>query len=100
MPTRNISLTREQDAFIDQVVEAGEYQNASEAMRDALRALQQRRQEDELRLSALRAQIAVGARELAAGDSVVVESGELKAFLRGLTRPASRRRRRPSRPSR
>jgi antitoxin ParD1/3/4 len=45
MPTRNISLTPEQDAFVGEVVEAGEYQNASEAIRDALRALQQRRRE-------------------------------------------------------
>lgn len=63
MPTRNISLTDEQDAFVEQVVEAGEYQNASEAIRDALRALQQRRREDALRLEALR-----GARHLGAGS--------------------------------
>jgi putative addiction module CopG family antidote len=39
MPTRNISLTAEQDAFVENVVRAGEYQNASEAVRDALRVL-------------------------------------------------------------
>jgi Arc/MetJ-type ribon-helix-helix transcriptional regulator len=33
MPTRNISLTDEQDAFVEKVVKAGEYQNASEAVR-------------------------------------------------------------------
>ena len=43
MPTRNISLTAEQDAFVEKLVKAGEYQNASEALRDALRALEQRR---------------------------------------------------------
>jgi putative addiction module CopG family antidote len=48
MPTRNISLTPEQDAFIEEAVKSGEYQNASEAVRDALRALQQRRREDAL----------------------------------------------------
>lgn len=30
MPTRNINLTPEQNAFIDEVIEAGDYQNASE----------------------------------------------------------------------
>ena len=40
MPTRNISLSAEQNAFIDEVLEAGDYRNASEAMRDAIRALQ------------------------------------------------------------
>ena len=39
MPTRNISLTTEQDAFVAKLVDSGEYQNASEALRDALRAL-------------------------------------------------------------
>ena len=57
MPTRNISLTPEQDAFVESVVRAGEYQNASEAVRDALRALQQRRREDALKLKVLRQQI-------------------------------------------
>jgi hypothetical protein len=28
MPTRNISLTAEQDAFVEKLVTAGEYQNA------------------------------------------------------------------------
>ncbi|MBM3515032.1 MAG: type II toxin-antitoxin system ParD family antitoxin [Alphaproteobacteria bacterium] len=53
MPTRNISLTREQDAFIARSVKSGAYQNASEAVRDALRALKQRQTEDNLKLKAL-----------------------------------------------
>jgi antitoxin ParD1/3/4 len=39
MPTRNVNLTAEQDAFVEDIVRAGKYQNASEAMRDALRGL-------------------------------------------------------------
>jgi putative addiction module CopG family antidote len=57
MPTRNISLTPDQDAFVARVVKAGVYQNASEAIRDALRVLRQRRREDALKLKALRKQI-------------------------------------------
>ena len=45
MPTRNISLTDEQDAYVAKLVQAGRYQNASEAVRDALRALAQRGRE-------------------------------------------------------
>jgi len=60
VPTRNVSLTAEQDAFVERVVKAGEYQNASEAIRDALRVLQQKRREDMLKLRALRAQIKAG----------------------------------------
>jgi antitoxin ParD1/3/4 len=50
MQTRNVSLTAEQDAFIESVVRAGEYEDASEAIRDAIRALQHRRREDLLKL--------------------------------------------------
>jgi len=84
MPTRNISLTAEQDDFVESVVRAGEYQNASEAVRDALRALQQRRREDALKLKALRAQIKAGIRALERGDFVEVEEADLDSFLEGL----------------
>ena len=91
MPTRNISLTTEQDAFVQDVVEAGEYQNASEAIRDALRVLQQRRKEDSLRLKALRAQIKVGTEALERGDFTEVDDGDLEGYLEGLTTPAAKR---------
>lgn len=92
MPTRNISLTPEQDAFVEEVVEAGEYQNASEAIRDALRALQQRRKEDNLRLKALRAQIRAGIDALDRGEFVEVEAADLEDYLGQLPAPATRAR--------
>ena len=92
MPTRNISLTAEQDAFVQEVVEAGEYQNASEAVRDALRVLQQRRREDRLRLKALRAQIRAGTDSLERGDFTEVDDADLEGFLERLTTtPATKR---------
>ncbi len=78
MPTRNISLTPEQDAFVEEVVETGEYQNASEAVRDALRVLQQRRREDALKLRALRAQLQAGVEALERGDVVELEDAALE----------------------
>lgn len=81
MPTRNISLTPEQNAFVDKVVESGEYQNASEAIRDALRALQQRRREDALKLKVLRMQIEAGVAELDRGDFIEVDAQDLEAYL-------------------
>jgi antitoxin ParD1/3/4 len=87
MPTRNISLTPEQDAFVEDVVKSGEYQNASEAIRDALRALQQRRKEDALKLKALRQQIKAGTDALDRGDFVEVDGADLEAFLNRLTVP-------------
>ena len=91
MPTRNINLTTEQDAFVDEVVKAGEYQNASEAIRDALRALQQRRREDSLKLEILRAQVKAGTDALDRGDFIEVDGTDLDGFLERLTTPAARR---------
>jgi antitoxin ParD1/3/4 len=91
MPTRNISLTDEQDAFVEKVVKSGEYQNASEAVRDALRALQQRRQEDALKLKALRVQIKAGLDALDRGEFVEIDDAELDDYLEGLTAPSDKR---------
>lgn len=85
MPTRNISLTAEQDAFVQELVEAGEYQNASEAVRDALRALQQRRKEDSLKLKVLRAQVKAGIDALDRGDFIEVDDADLEGYLERLT---------------
>jgi antitoxin ParD1/3/4 len=90
MPTRNISLTPEQDAFIDELLKAGEYRNASEAMRDAIRALQQRRAEEALKLDRLRLSIKQGVAALDRGDYTEVEDEDLDAYLDDLAAPASR----------
>jgi antitoxin ParD1/3/4 len=45
MPTRNIVLTDHQSTFVNRMVEGGQYQNASEVLRDALRRME--RDEDE-----------------------------------------------------
>jgi antitoxin ParD1/3/4 len=91
MPTRNISLTAEQDAFVQEVVEAGEYQNASEAIRDALRVLQQRRKEDTLKLKVFRAQIKAGTDALDRGDFTEVDDADLEGYLDRLRIPAAKR---------
>jgi antitoxin ParD1/3/4 len=85
MPTRNIRLTAEQDAFVERVVKSGEYQNASEAVRDALRALQQRRREDTLKLKALRISIEAGIDALKRGDLIEIDDSSLDDYLDGLT---------------
>lgn len=90
MPTRNISLTPEQDAFIDEVLDKGEYRNASEAMRDAIRALQARREMDALKLERLRLSIKAGVEALDRGAYDEVDDEHLDAYLDGLAAPASR----------
>ena len=91
MPTRNISLTAEQDAFVEKVVESGEYQNASEAIRDALRSLQQRRREDGLKLEALRAQIHAGVAALASGNFIELDEVGLDRYFAVTPRPRRKR---------
>jgi antitoxin ParD1/3/4 len=81
MPTRNISLTPEQDAFIDEMLKKGEYRNASEALRDAIRALQQRRAEEALKLEKLRLAIQQGVAALDRREYTEVEDEDLDAFL-------------------
>ena len=60
MPTRNVSLTKELDAFVSSKVEAGLYANASEVMRTALRLLEKEEREYEEKLAALRTAIDEG----------------------------------------
>jgi antitoxin ParD1/3/4 len=84
VPTRNVSLTKEQDALVEKMIKSGEYQNASEAFRDALRALQQRRKEDALKLRALRAQIDAGIVALERGEFDEINETDLKGYLEKL----------------
>ena len=93
MPTRNIGLTAEQDEFVVKAVKSGEYRNASEAVRDALRALQQRRREDTLKLKALRAQIKAGAEALKRGDYMETGDADLESNLERLKAKPSKRKR-------
>ena len=81
MPTRNVNLTDDQDAFVEMMVKTGKYQNASETVRDALRALQQRWMEDELKLTILRKQIKAGITALNRGDFTEVEDADLDSTL-------------------
>ena len=84
MPTRNINLTAEQDAFVEEVVRTGKYQDASEAVRDAVRRLQQGLQVDELKLELLRTHIKAGLDALERGAFTEVDDADLDATLDGL----------------
>lgn len=81
MPTRNVNLTPDQDAFVERMVKAGKYQNASEAIRDALRGLQQRWKEDEMKLTLLRRQIKAGVDALDQGEFTEVDDADLDSTL-------------------
>jgi len=84
MPTRNISLTDRLDRFVETSVTTGRYQNASEVVREGLRLLQQRQQEDMLKLRRLRQAIQEGKDALARGEYRDINLDELPEFLAGL----------------
>lgn len=86
MPTRNVNLTDDQDAFVEKMVKAGKYQNASEAMR----GLQQRWQEDELKLTMLRTQIKAGVDALDRGDFTEIDDADLDTALDKLASSSAR----------
>lgn len=88
VPTRNINLTAEQNEFVEKIVASGDYQNASEAIRDALRVLQRVRREDALKLKLLRTQIKAGTDALERGEFVEVHDADLDAYVEGLAAPA------------
>ncbi len=87
MPTRTLSLTPQQDAFIDEMLEAGEYSDASDAIRDAVRALQQRRAVEALKLDRMRLAIQEGIAALNRGDYTEVDDEKLDDYLDALVAP-------------
>jgi antitoxin ParD1/3/4 len=75
----NVSLTPELEQMIQKKVRSGMYQTASEVVRESLRLLKGRDEMQQQRMAELRADIAVGLRELDAGQSVVLDK---KALVR------------------
>lgn len=73
---RNISLTEHLNRFIDDQVERGHHQNASEVVREALRRYEGEIAEDTARLEALRAIANEGREAIARGDYTSLRSGE------------------------
>jgi antitoxin ParD1/3/4 len=67
MPTRNVVLTDRQADLVERLVASGQYQNASEVLRDGLRLVEVRQAEDKARLKALRDAAKVGVADFDAG---------------------------------
>ena len=63
---RNVSLTPQLARFVDQLVAAGAYNNASEVVRDGLRELQRRKHADQL--TEIQARIGAGLEQLDRGE--------------------------------
>jgi antitoxin ParD1/3/4 len=79
MATRNVSLTETLDRFVEAQVASGDFQNASEVVREGLRLLKQRTEEDSARIAHLKAAIRIGVDELDRGQGEVVK--DIDAWL-------------------
>ena len=85
---RNVALTPQLASFVDELVAAGTYNNASEVVRDGLRELQRRKHADQL--TEIRARIGAGLDQLDRGEG---RSGEPAAVLDGILEEAKLRHR-------
>jgi antitoxin ParD1/3/4 len=79
MPTRNVNLTDELDRFVLAKVKSGRYENSSEVVRAALRALEREEQQYQAKLAMLRGAIDDGdASGIAPGNPFVRVRKSLK----------------------
>ena len=86
MPTRTVVLTDHQASLLEHLVTSGRYQNASEALREGLRLVEQREAEDAYRLEALRSALQVGIEDIESGNFKAFERKEaLRAHLKSIT---------------
>lgn len=78
----NFSLTPSLEQFVRDRARSGDYNNASEVVREALRLLKRSDEARALRLERLRAAVGEGDEALAAGDFTDVDSkAELDALI-------------------
>ena len=78
---RNVALTPQLARFVDELVAAGAYNNASEVVRDGLRELQRRKHADQL--TEIQARIGAGLEQLDRGEGRIdAPSGVLDGILR------------------
>jgi antitoxin ParD1/3/4 len=79
---KTVALTERDERFIAGQIASGEYGNASEVVRAALRLLEQ----EQLKLKALRQAIAQGDADLAAGRCKSYKAGELAGEMSDILR--------------
>jgi antitoxin ParD1/3/4 len=92
MSTRNINLTDHFDRFIEAGITSGRFSNASEVVREGLRLLEQREQEDQAKLEWLRSAAKEGFDAVERGDYVTLPSGnEVEKFVRQIGQKVSKR---------
>ena len=89
MPTRNVVLTDRQEAFINELLESGRYQNASEVLREGLRLLEDRAERQAAEIARIRAGVLEGMAQAETGD--FAEGSGDEAIERALERARKQR---------
>jgi antitoxin ParD1/3/4 len=86
MPTRNVVLTDQQEDIIEDLVASGQYQNASEVLREGLRLLARREAHEKEKLEALREAARLGFGALDRGEYKEFDDvDELEDYLNKVT---------------
>jgi antitoxin ParD1/3/4 len=92
MPTRNVHLTEHFDSLIAAGIESGQFSNASEVVREGLRLLEQRQEEDKAKIEWLRSAAQAGIDSLERGEGISFHSMDaLTEHIRGIGRDARKR---------
>lgn len=88
----NVSLTPQLEQLIDRKIQTGMYASVSEVVRAALRLLDEKEREQEIRLLELRAEVSRGVAQLEAGQSEAFTAATVKELAaRGKRRLKKRR---------
>jgi antitoxin ParD1/3/4 len=78
----NVSLTPELERFVNQKVESGRYQTASEVVREGLRLLLEREELHQKKLDELRRDIAIGMEQAEQGKVAPLDAKQTLARVR------------------
>lgn len=85
MPTRNVHLTEHFDSLIAAGIESGQFSNASEVVREGLRLLEQRQQEDKAKIEWLRGAVQEGIDQIERGEGIEFDSiDELADYIHAI----------------
>ena len=76
MPTQNVNLTDKLAKFIRESVKTGDYNNASEVVREALRLLKAQKDEHQAKLDVLRAELQKGIDAYERGEYIELNNRE------------------------
>ncbi len=90
MPTLNVNLTEHFDQFINAGITSGRFSDASEVVREGLRLLEEREQEEKAKIEWLRSAAKEGFDDIDRGDYVTLRSDQdIDEFMQQVGKEAS-----------